>query len=214
MRNNGIVRTAMAGVFVIGSAIAMSCDTARNLVVPVDNTPIETSGQTNFSVRIKPTGTGYETTINLTDLIIYDTAGNELPAITVDDIVVNVPKAEPPAEPAQPPNQSLSRTPWWLNNLHSKTDSLQPHWNCDNHADFHEDNGGTPDFHRHSIYHSHRHRHWTRGHSHSEGELVEDPGSILDQESNEEHTHVVFISHNHKHEPFNPPKAFHTHRCK
>ena len=38
----------MAGVFVIGSVIATSCDTARNLIEPADNTPIESSGQTNF----------------------------------------------------------------------------------------------------------------------------------------------------------------------
>ena len=200
---NRIVTTAMAGIFAIGTLIG--CDTARNLVEPIDNTPIETSGETNFNIRIKPTTSGYETTLSLSDLIIYDTNGNQLPPITIDDIVVNVPK-QTPAEPVT----ELQ----WLKDVIAKTDTLQPNWHCDNHTEFIEDDWSVANFHHHSIYHSHRHNHWTSGHSHDEGNLVEHAGSILEAQSNEEHDHVIFIKHSHQHEPFNPPKPFHTHKCK
>ena len=66
-----------------------SCDQARNLVEPIDNTPIETTGETKFAITIKPVGDGYQTTLKITDLVILDSSGNQLPITSIDDIVVN-----------------------------------------------------------------------------------------------------------------------------
>ena len=197
---------------IVGAALALtlSCNEARQLVAPIDNTPIETSGNADFDITIKPVGAGYETTIRVTSITIYDKDGNVLPPIAVEPIIVTTPEAD---EVVPQSKTGVFVGGNWLSDVNTKTDNLEPDWHCDNHTEFIEDDWSVPNFHHHSIYHSHSHNYWTSGHTHYEGEKIEHANSILEAESNEEHNHVIFIKHSHKHEPFNPPKPFHTHKC-
>ena len=180
------------------------CDTARNLVEPIDTGPIETTGETKFAVTIKPVGEGYQTTIRLTDIVILDNKGNELPITSIDDIVVNTDGDVTTPE---------SRDVWWLKDMVSKNPSLKD-YDCDNHNAF---NDGTDSdnryWHHHAIEREHSHNHRRRGHYHDNGQMKEDPPSVLPGPDDSKHRHTIWIWHTHVHK-WEPPKPFHTHKCR
>ena len=205
---NGIVRTAIAGVFVIGAAISTGCDTARNLIAPVDNTPIERTGNTNFELVVKPVGDdGYETTIRLTDLIIYDGDGNQLTGISIDDIVIGTTGNQVVADN---PNDDWD----WLADLIGKSPGYKG-LDCDTQWTFAQSNRDPDTTHEHWFNYLHTHEYWSHHHYHERGKKIERVNDPLDRVAKDEHSHQMHLKHSHAHKPWiGPPEKFHAHECK
>ena len=215
---------------VVGAALAISafglpiigCDQARNLVQPIDNTAIQTTGQSDFSIKVKPVGDTYETTISFTNITAFDTDGNLLPGVTVTDIVLNTPKV---------PDIPKPDGKWdWLEDVISKNAELKPGYNCDNNTTlfgyddankYNADGGFVADWHKHfdGMLWTHKHKYWSKDHYHHHGRLVEAISNVSDQELDKEHTHTIFLQHSHKHRSVDelrllkPPQPFHNHKC-
>ena len=204
----GIIQKAMAGVFIIGAAISSSCDTARDLVP--DNTPIERSGNTNFEIVVKPIGDdGYETTIRLTDLIIYDGDGNQLSGVTIEDIIIGKTDTQPVADN---PNGDWD----WLSDLIEKEPGYQG-LDCDTQWTFAQSRstGKADDFHEHWFNYLHTHEYWSHSHYHERGKKIERVNNPLDRVAKDEHSHQMHLNHSHPHKKWTgPPEIFHVHECK
>ena len=167
---------------VIAISVIIGCDTARNLVEPIDHTPIETTGETKFAVTIKSVDNGYETTIRLTDIIILDAKGNELPITGIDDIVINSGGGDSPDGPESPnggvnTDEQYESGKWWLDQIWKKDPSYKG-LDCDDTHSFYDDTAfdDNPDTHLHqNVIYTHKHRHYDgTSHRHNPDDPVVD----------------------------------------